>query len=59
MGIIGSIIIDILAGFLAGKIMRGGYGCFQSGGHRVGQPAWPAVHGHGRCGGNPLRRLVV
>lgn len=28
MGIIGSIIIGILAGFLAGKIMRGGgYGC--------------------------------
>lgn len=29
MGIIGSIIIGILAGFLAGKIMRGGgFGCF-------------------------------
>jgi uncharacterized membrane protein YeaQ/YmgE (transglycosylase-associated protein family) len=28
MGIIGSIIIGILAGFIAGKIMRGGgYGC--------------------------------
>lgn len=28
MGLIGSIIIGILAGFLAGKIMRGGgYGC--------------------------------